>query len=223
MFAAMEDMETPIVVLRYSLQCKRSCSKTVVEGGTKVDTARRTFRAQSLTAPTRYPHLHGSRKKRPVIFFSLIMVQTSPQGAANGIADSNITDLNNAAIAARQHTNANSSVEKWDHFATSILKQGYWNRLGNLTKPLDTLPLDIDEMFNEIEERTSVRLNEEQRLMYYAEFTRTALGSTTLHFRDVEALIVRKNPEIMVNRIEFLTLVTNKFHELSKETSDQSL
>ena len=58
--------------------------------------------------------------------------------------------------------------------------------------------------------------------MYYAEFTRAALGATTLHFRDVEALITRKNPEIMVNRIEFLTLLTGKFHELSKETNDQS-
>jgi hypothetical protein len=122
----------------------------------------------------------------------------------------------------QEHTDANISVERWDHLSMSILKQGYWNRLGNLTKSLDTLPLDIDAMFNEIEGRTAVRLSSEQRLMYYAEFTRAALGSTTLHFREVEALIVRKNPEIMINRIEFLTLINSKFHELSNEANDQS-
>ncbi len=62
----------------------------------------------------------------------------------------------------------------------------------SVTKSIDSLPLDIDGMFNEIEQRTPVRLNAEQRLMYYADFTCTALGSTTLHFRDVEALIARK-------------------------------
>jgi hypothetical protein len=127
------------------------------------------------------------------------------------------------ALAARLQRNANNgSVEHWERLATATLKQGYWNRLGNLTKSLDSLPLDIEEMFNEMEERNTVRLNAESRLMYYVEFTRTALGATTLHFRDVEALIVRKNPEIMINRIDFLTLLTSKFHELSKETNEQS-
>ena len=58
--------------------------------------------------------------------------------------------------------------------------------------------------------------------MYYTEFTRAALGSTTLHFRDVEALFKRKNPEIMISKIDFLTLMTSKFHELSKGTSNQA-
>ena len=141
------------------------------------------------------------------------------QGSASETSDS---DFENAALVVRRQKNAEFSVEKWDRLSTCMLKQGYWNRLGNLTKSLDSLPPDIGEMFAEIEERTPVRLNAEQRLMYYAEFTRTALGSTTLHFRDVEALIARKNPEIMVSRIEFLTLMTSKFHELSKEVNDQS-
>jgi hypothetical protein len=145
-----------------------------------------------------------------------------PQSPANGDADSIVTDLSRNSFIVRQHVDMNSSVEKWDHLSAAMLKQGYWSRLGNLTKSLDTLPLDIDEMFDELEGRTTVRMNSEQRLMYYAEFTRAALGSTTLHFRDVEALIVRKNPEIMINRIEFLTLMTSKFHELSKETNEQS-
>ena len=113
-------------------------------------------------------------------------------------------------------------MEHWDRLSTSILKQGYWNRIGNLTRSFDSLPPDIEAMFNEIEERNPVRLNADQRLIYYAEFTRTALGSTTLHFRDVESLIVRKNPEIMVSRVEFLTLMTSKIHELSKEANDDA-
>ena len=144
--------------------------------------------------------------------------QNLPQGPANGDTDSSHANLDEL----QEHTDANISVERWDHLSMSILKQGYWNRLGNLTKSLDTLPLDIDAMFNEIEGRTAVRLNADQRLMYYAEFTRAALGSTPLHLREVEALIVRKNPEIMINRIEFLTLMTSKVHELSNETHDQS-
>jgi hypothetical protein len=143
------------------------------------------------------------------------------QSPANENSDSDLEN-NSSSFIVRVQRNANSSVDKWDRMATSMLKQGYWNRLGNLTKSLDSLPLDIAEMFDEIEERTPIRLSTDVRLMYYAEFTRTALGSTTLHFRDVETLISRKNPEIMVSRIEFLTLVTSKFHELSKETNDQS-
>ena len=131
-------------------------------------------------------------------------------------------EKDNNAVRLRQHRTVNRSMEHWDRLATSVLKQGYWNRIGNLTRSFDSLPPDIETMFDEIEDRAPVKLNAEQRLMYYAEFTRAALGSTTLHFRDVEALIARKNPEIMLSRIEFLTLLTSKFHELSKEVSDQS-
>ena len=138
-----------------------------------------------------------------------------PRPTWNGNAELNVTDTRINSIVVRQHIDANNAVKKWDHLSTTMLKQGYWNRLGNLTKPLDTLPLDIDEIFDEVEGRSAVRLNADQRLMYYAEFTRTALGSTTLHFRDVESLIVRKNPEIMINKTEFLTLMTSKFNELS--------
>jgi hypothetical protein len=115
-----------------------------------------------------------------------------------------------------------SAVERWDRFSQSILKQGYWSRLGNLTKSLVSLPHDIEAIYNEIEERSPVRLNAGLRLMYYSEFTRAALGSTTLHFKDVEALIKRKNPEIMISKIDFLTLMTSKFHELSKGTAIQA-
>jgi hypothetical protein len=122
----------------------------------------------------------------------------------------------------RRPTSQTNAVERWDRFSQSILKQGYWSRLGNLTKSLASLPFDIEVIYNEIEERSSVRLNAGQRLMYYTEFTRAALGSTTLHFRDVETLIKRKNPEIMISKIDFLTLMTSKFHELSRGTANQA-
>ena len=57
--------------------------------------------------------------------------------------------------------------------------------------------------------------------MYYKEFTRTALGATTLHIRDVESLILRKIPEIANNRTKILSVMTSKVHELSKGDLDK--
>jgi hypothetical protein len=115
-----------------------------------------------------------------------------------------------------------NAIENWDRFSQSILKKGYWGRLGNLTKSLTSLPYDIEAIYDEIEQRNAFRLNAKSRLMYYNEFTRAALGSTTLHFRDVEALITKKNPEIMMSTIDFMTLMTSKFHELSSGAANQA-
>jgi hypothetical protein len=115
-----------------------------------------------------------------------------------------------------------SVVERWSILCQSVLKDNYWSRLGNLTKPMTSLPSDIESIFLDIEVRSSVRLNAETRLMYYAEFTRAALGSTTLHFKDVESLIQKRNPEIMISKVDFLSLMTSKLLELSKESNDQS-
>ena len=112
------------------------------------------------------------------------------------------------------------AVEHWVHFSQSVLKTNYWNRLGNLTKPMTSLPSDIELIYLEMEGRSSIRLSSETKLMYYAGFTRAALGSTSLHFKDVEALIQLRNPEIMISKIDFLSLMTNKVHELSKGAHD---
>jgi hypothetical protein len=87
---------------------------------------------------------------------------------------------------------------------------------------MTSLPSEIELIYLENEERSSVRLNAETRLAYYVEFTRAALGSTTLHYKDVEAVILKRNPEIMISTIEFLSLMTSKLLELSKGTNDQS-
>ena len=115
-----------------------------------------------------------------------------------------------------------SVAEKWGHLSQSALKGNYWSRLGNLTKQMTSLPSEIEYLYLESEERSSVRLNAETRLSYYADFTRAALGSTTLHYNDVETVIQKRNPEVMINKIEFLSLMTTKLHELSKGTNDQS-
>jgi hypothetical protein len=72
-------------------------------------------------------------------------------------------------------------MEQFDHLATSILKQGYWNRLGNLRKSLDPLPPDIEEMYNEIKERAAIRLNAESRLMSCQAQSRRAGASRLSH------------------------------------------
>jgi hypothetical protein len=114
------------------------------------------------------------------------------------------------------------TVQQWGRFSSAVLKQGYWSRLGNLSRSLTTLPDDITAIYDEIEARTPIKLNEDVRLMYYSEFTRLALGSTSCHFRDVETLIHKKNPEIVISKIDFLTLMTSKLHESAKGTEAEN-
>jgi hypothetical protein len=113
------------------------------------------------------------------------------------------------------------AAERWDQLAQSILKTCYWGRLGNLTKSMNTLPREVDAIYDELEERSPIRLKSDSRLMYYTEFTRAARGSTNLHFNEAEALIQRKNPEIMISKVDFLAIMTSKFHELSKGKHNQ--
>jgi hypothetical protein len=113
------------------------------------------------------------------------------------------------------------AVERWDHLAQCVLKNGYWSRLGNLTRYMNTLPGEVKAIYDELEERSPIKLNPDSQLMYYTEFTRSARGSTNLHFKDVEALIQRKNPEIMISKVDFLAIMTSKYHELSKGKQNQ--
>jgi hypothetical protein len=112
--------------------------------------------------------------------------------------------------------------DRWASISSSILKQDYWRHVGNLAKLLNTLPDDISSIYDEIELRSTVKLNHESRLMYYTEFTRIALGATAVHFKDVEALIHRKNPEISISKIDFLTLVFSKLQDSSKVDSSNT-
>ena len=116
-----------------------------------------------------------------------------------------------------------SALERWDRIALSILKHDHWRHVGNLAKLLkNTLPDDISKIYDDIESRTTVKLNRDSRSMYYTEFTRIALGATAVHFKEVELLIHRKNPEIVISKIEFLTLMSSKLHESSKGGSSQA-
>ena len=51
------------------------------------------------------------------------------------------------------------------------------------------------------------------RLFYYQDFTRAALGSTTLHFRDVEKIIRRRNADIHIGPTDLYTLMTSKLEQ----------
>jgi hypothetical protein len=115
-----------------------------------------------------------------------------------------------------------SALERWGKISSSILKNDYWRHVGNLTKLLNTLPEDISRIYDEIESRSTFKLNKDSRLMYYTEFTRIALGATAVHFKEIESLIHRKNPEIVISKIEFLTLMSSKLHDSSNGVSSQA-
>jgi hypothetical protein len=114
------------------------------------------------------------------------------------------------------------ALERWGKISSSILKENHWRHVGNLARLLSTLPDDISRIYDEIESRSTFKLNKNSRLMYYTEFTRIALGATAIHFKDVESLIQRKNPEIVISKIEFLTLMSSKLHDSSKGGSSQA-
>ena len=100
--------------------------------------------------------------------------------------------------------------QKWEKITSSLLKRGNWARLGQLAKSLNILPDDVSEIFNKIEKTTTITLNHDQRLLYYQDFTRSALGSTTLHSKEVEAIILKRNPEVQITYSDLHTLITSK-------------
>ena len=112
-------------------------------------------------------------------------------------------------------------VYNWERFASSLLKSGNWARLGQLAKSMNILPDDISGIFDKLEKNSTITLDHEKRLLYYQDFTRSALGSTTLHSREIEGLILRRNPEIQINHNDLHTLITSKL-ELSAAGSKVS-
>jgi hypothetical protein len=114
-------------------------------------------------------------------------------------------------------------VERWGMISKSILKQENWSVLDNIGVALKTVPKEIAFIFDAVEERTpGIKIGPQQRLMFYLEFSRIALGSSTLHFRDVEAIIQRKAPELMVSTMDFLTLVTSKLCNYPKASHEHA-
>ena len=105
---------------------------------------------------------------------------------------------------------AGKSDSKWSTLTSAILKKGNWARLGQLAKSLNSLPDDVAAIFDKLDKKSKVSMNSETRLRYYQDFTRSALGSTTLHSREVELLIRRRNPEIEIGYNDLHTLMMNK-------------
>ncbi len=102
---------------------------------------------------------------------------------------------------------------RWEKLASSVLKKGNWARLGQLAKSLNNIPEDVAAIYEKLEKKTKVVVAYESRLQYYQDFTRSALGSTTLHFREAERLIRRRNPEIQIGQSDFHTLMTSKLEQ----------
>jgi hypothetical protein len=103
--------------------------------------------------------------------------------------------------------------QHWERFASRVLKEGYWSRLGDLAKTLNALPVEIEAIFQRIEKNWPTGhfpINSETRLRFYKEFTRTALGSTVLRFNEVETLIQRMQLATHISRLELNNRMNSK-------------
>ena len=74
---------------------------------------------------------------------------------------------------------------KWANLVGNLLKRNNWSRLGDLAKVLSKVPDDVAMMFDWNEKAKGLILDEETRLKFYKEFTRSALGANMLHFEEV--------------------------------------
>jgi hypothetical protein len=117
---------------------------------------------------------------------------------------------------------AGRQFRRWEKLAGSVLKKGNWARLGQLAKSLNNIPKDVATIFENLEKKTKVVISYEIRLQYYQDFTRSALGSTTLHFREVEVLIRRRNPEIQIGHSDLQTLMTSKLEQSAASSKMRS-
>jgi hypothetical protein len=109
----------------------------------------------------------------------------------------------NAFVGSRQ-------FKKWEQFASLVLKRGYWSRLGDLAKTLQSLPEDVEAIYIRVEKVAHVQLDPEVRLQYYKEFTRTALGSSVLRFSEVEVMVKRMGLADHLHRIDLYNLMNSK-------------
>ena len=103
--------------------------------------------------------------------------------------------------------------KKWENFSGKLLKKENWGRLGQLAKAFTHLPEDVAAMFDKLEKKSKFVIEQQMRLFYYQDFTRAALGSTTLHFRDVEKIIRRRNADIHIGPTDLYTLMTSKLEQ----------
>jgi hypothetical protein len=176
----------------------------------------------------------GARGRNEVQDLSLSQVSANPKAymtemqsfktdSSLGISNETLSEFTPLMYTERPNNEllklASGKIElKWSALASAILKKGNWARLGQLAKSLNSLPEDVAEIFDKLETKSKIVMNNETRLQYYQDFTRSALGSTTLHSRDVELLIRRRNPEIEIGYSDLHTLMMNKL-EQSAQTS----
>ena len=106
--------------------------------------------------------------------------------------------------------------QNWETLTARLLRTGYWSRLGDLAKSLNTLPDDIETIYNKLGKNMENQIESDKRLLFYKEFIRTALGSMVLRFAEVEALIVRLDLADHINRIELCNLMNSKLEAAQK-------
>ncbi len=111
----------------------------------------------------------------------------------------------------------------WERVTSRLLKQKSWSRLGSLGVTLTSLPDDINQLFDNLQRQNGIAIDGETRLSYFKNFSRTALGADTLHFKKAEELLLRMNPDI-VNKIgsaELKTLMRSKLEQVGSDSSPE--
>ena len=84
-----------------------------------------------------------------------------------------------------------------------------------MAKALTHLPDDVTAIFDRVEKKSKFTIEHELRLRYYQDFTKAAMGSTTLHFRDVEGIIRRRNADLTIGHADLYTLMISKLDQSS--------
>lgn len=107
-------------------------------------------------------------------------------------------------------------LQNWDNIVSRMLKHGYWSRLGDLAMNLNTVPPDIEAIFDRLQKKLSSNVDKDTRLQWYKEFIRTGLGSSVLRFAEVEALIKRMNLSSHIGENELHILMDSKLEQTHK-------
>ncbi len=118
----------------------------------------------------------------------------------------------------------NLETPAWSRLAARLVKHNSWSRIGLLGATLTALPEDVIKLFDHLEQDHGFVIEPKIRLSHYKDFCRATLGSSILHIKRVEELLLKKTPEIeeMIGVSELQSLIRAKLDQGTSEASNDS-